>query len=507
MPIRSQLQKAAPPAITALAATLILLQTAYAGPQVAPGDMALRHDIQVLADYGVLTGPVTSWPLSWDSLNNELSVIEDLAALPAAATGSLERLRSRARQEVTRGKTTFRARLAVAEKPTAIRSFENTPREDAEISAGITWFGERLSINLNAIAVDSPADGEEFRADGSEVGLTLGNYTIAASTMERWWGPGWDGSLILSNNARPIPSLTFRRNHTAPFKTKWLSWIGPWDFHLIWGQMEEDRVIPNPRFFGVRFNFKPVPSLEIGISRTAQWCGDGRPCDLDTFFDLLIGQDNRGDDGTTLEDEPGNQLAGIDFRWSNQWFGMPMAFYGQFTAEDEAGGFPSRYLAQGGVEFSGWSEKRQWSYRWYAEFAGTSCDFLKDDIFDCAYNHDIYKDGYTYRGRVVGHGADNDALIGSLGLIVVTENAHQFRAWVRAGDLNRGSNPDRVGNPDIRNTLTLTPLELISADLAYSRPIGNSRIDLGIGYEQLEDPRSNSKTNNSRAYLQWITGF
>ena len=76
--------------------------------------------------------------------------------------------------------------------------------------------------------------------------------------------------------------------------------------------------------------------LEIGVSRTAQWCGEGRPCGLDTFWDLFIGRDNVGDDGTTPENEPGNQLAGFDVRWTNMWFGTPMSFYGQVIGEDEA---------------------------------------------------------------------------------------------------------------------------------------------------------------------------
>ena len=481
--------------------TILTSSAAIPAPLAAPGDMGLRHDIQLLADYAVITGPVTSWPLSWDSLAAELNAVDDTRKLPAAVANIFEYLRARARRETSRGNARFSARLSAAEKPTAIRSFANSPRDEAEVTAGIAWFGEHLSIDLNVTAVDAPADGKNIRADGSEIGLSLGNYTLAASTMERWWGPGWDGSLILSNNARPIPSLVFRRNRTTPFKTKWLSWIGPWDLRVLWGQMEEDRVIPNTRFFGMRFNFKPHPSLEIGISRTAQWCGDGRPCDFDTFVDLLLGKDNRGDSGTTLENEPGNQLAGFDARWSNHWFGTPMAFYGQLTGEDEAGGYPSRYLAQGGVEISGGFASGNWSYRGYAELAGTSCDFVKDDIFNCAYNHGIYQTGYRYRGRSIGHGADNDALIGTLGFLLSNDEATLYHVLIRSGDLNRG------GSPDPANTLTPTPLELLSIDLNYSRRIGKSRIDLGIGHEQLKDPGTGTIINNTRAYLQWNSNF
>jgi len=470
---------------------------AVAAPAIAPGDIGLRHDIQVLADYGVIRGPVSTWPLAWDAIRADIDAARDESMiLPVAVEQTLQRIHERAERETRRGQHRFRGRVAVAEKPSRIRSFENTPRENAEASASYIWFGERASVELNATAVDSPDDGKDFRADGSRIAIGLGNFTIAASTMDRWWGPGWDGSLILSNNARPIPALTISRNRTDPFESKWLSWIGPWDLSLVWGQLEQDRVIPNARFFGLRVNFRPIRSLEFGISRTAQWCGSGRPCGFDIFTDLLLGKDNLGDAGITTGNEPGNQLAGLDVRWTHFWFGTPVSVYGQMIGEDEAGGFPSRYLAQFGIETSGYIRHR-WSYRWYAELAGTSCDFVKDDIFNCAYNHGIYQTGYRYRGRAIGHGFDNDARIVSTGIVVVNRNDSQWHALIRFGDLNR------AGAPDARNTLTATPLELTSIDITHSRALSFGHIDIGIGYERLEDPLTGASNNDTRGYLTW----
>jgi len=437
--------------ITTISLALIA-STSLAAPVIQPGDIGLRHDIQLLADYGAITGPVTAWPLSWDAVAADLQVAhENKIVLPVAVQHTMDRLRARAKRETQRGKPRMNSRLSGAEKPTRIRGFTDSPREEGELSFGFSWAGEHLSLDLNVTGAYEPDDDEEARPDGSQIAFDFGNVTIAASTMDRWWGPGWDGSLILSNNARPIPALTLGRNRTQAFKSKWLSWIGPWDVNLIWGQMEEERFVPNARFFGMRVTIRPLPSLEIGFSRTAQWCGDGRPCDFDTFKDLFLGKDNVGDAGTTPENEPGNQLAGFDLRWSNKWFGQPSAFYAQATAEDEAGGFPSRYMGQLGIETSGYFRNR-WSYRWYAELAGTSCDFIKDDLWNCAYNHGIYQTGYRYYGRVIGHGAENDARIVSTGLVLVSTEDTQWHALLRFGDLNR------AGAPDARNTLTPTPL-------------------------------------------------
>jgi hypothetical protein len=53
-----------------------------------------------------------------------------------------------------------------------------------------------------------PTMARPWRADGSYLGVNFGNFMLSAGLMERWWGPGWDGGLILSTNARPIPSVT-----------------------------------------------------------------------------------------------------------------------------------------------------------------------------------------------------------------------------------------------------------------------------------------------------------
>jgi len=72
--------------------------------------------------------------------------------------------------------------------------------------------------------------------------------------------------------------------------------------------------VPNVRFFAARFNFKPRPWLEVGLTRTAQWCGGDRACDWGTFVDMVLGNDNQVDDGGASAEQPGNQMAGYDLR-------------------------------------------------------------------------------------------------------------------------------------------------------------------------------------------------
>ena len=158
-----------------------------------------------------------------------------------------------------------------------------------------------------------------------------------------------------------------------------------------------------------------------------------------------------------------------------------------------------RYLGQLGLEASGqWRDA--WSYRWFGEFADTSCGFYDSGgNFNCAYNHGIYSTGYRYRGRVIGHGSDNDARIFSSGLLLVDGDDTRWQAVVRVGDLNRG------GRPDARNSLTATKQELLSIDLSHSRAFRYGIIEVGAGLERIDDAVSGQSDNSARAFIQWRT--
>ena len=82
------------------------------------------------------------------------------------------------------------------------------------------------------------AEGQTLRADGSYASARFGNVAVTAGLREQWWGPGWEGSLILGTDARPIPSLTVERVLADPFETPWLRWLGPWRATASVGQGE-----------------------------------------------------------------------------------------------------------------------------------------------------------------------------------------------------------------------------------------------------------------------------
>ena len=140
----------------------------------------------------------------------------------------------------------------------------------------------------------------------------------------------------------------------------------------------------------------------------------------------------------------------------------------------------------------------RWSYRWFIELAYNACDALKSDQrFNCAYNHSIYETGYRYYSRIIGHGAESDARISSLGVILTNSDATTWEFLFRTGELNRG------GAPDVRNTLTPTPQDILSADIRFGMTTRIGRFEIGAGYEEIDDEASGLNTDDTRAFLIW----
>ena len=466
----------------------------HADPWLVAGDEGVRSDIQLLADAGILRGPVTTWPMSWPDIARDAKAADD-AGLDEGTALALRRIQRLSRTASTEGFSGLGIKVSAAYEPTWLREFADTPREEGELGLRASWLSEHLVLNLQGSYVVDPDDNKDWRADGSYIGVNFGNYMLSAGFMERWWGPGWDGSLILSTNARPIPSITLERNYTDPFKTRLLSWMGPWRASIAMGEAEShDVAVPNVKFFAARLNFRPLPWLELGLTRTAQWCGADRPCDWDTFVDMALGNDNSVQGGDP-DDEPGNQMAGYDMRLRSPWKPLPLVFYTQWIGEDEAGGLPSKFIGQFGLETWGSAGSSTWRLR--SEYSDTACIFTREQPqFDCAYRNALYPQGYAYRGRIIGHSMDNDSRMFTLAGLMTRAGGDVLSLTLRRVKLNRDGGEHAISD---------VPLDLDNVELRYSRGVGAGKLSVGVGYQS----PATSVDSDSRVhgFASWQQGF
>ena len=227
--------------------------------------------------------------------------------------------------------------------------------------------------------------------------LSAPNLDLELGKRSLWWGQGYHGSLFLSNNAEPL--IMARLTNPSPTILPWVfERLGPSRFDLFLSRLEEDRDVPEPYLLGTRVNFKPHPTLEIGLTRTIIFGGDGRPgITLGRFFKILGGA-NVGDP----DDELSNSIAGVDVRVSLP-FGQ---IYGEWGGEDEAGGLPTHpaYLLGFFLPPQG---KRPGLRVEYADL--TNKDAFKASSAPDWYSHLVYTSGYTYEGRILGHHVGGDA--------------------------------------------------------------------------------------------------
>ncbi|MDE0769661.1 MAG: capsule assembly Wzi family protein [Opitutaceae bacterium] len=428
---------------------------------VAPGDTIARHHLQYLSDSGTINVPLTTWPISSEEIAGALEQIRPDLLNPANASSY------RFLQSIVNAKPTLKLELHSGTYREALSAFSSTTREENEARASIKLQNSRASGTFSISVVDAPLDGKHIRLDGTQMSAHLGNWDLGAGWVDRWWGPGWQSSLILSHNARPSPGVFIRRVTSQPFSAPILKAIGPWKFEAFANQLESDRFIPHAKLLGARFSFKPIPALEIGLSRTAQWGGEGRPQSLATLGNLILGNDNRGDSGIDADasNEPGNQLGGIDWRYSFSAYEQPFAFYGQLIGEDEAGGLPSREIGMIGFEVPVITE---WQHgRFFLEFSDTTMRFLRDGIANSAYQHSIYKSGYRHYGQPIGSSSDNDSRMLTLGGHHALTNGHSLNWRATSATINWDGDP-------AGNLLGPNRIETYLANFEYQFPISDN---------------------------------
>lgn len=487
-------------AITALVA--FTGTVAAQGVFLPVGDTRLRDDLSLLVDEGVINLPLNEWPLARADVADAVARVDGSDLAEPALRAALARVVKATTLPADAGTWKIREIKLTAGQPGLLRDEHTLGRENGELTAsgGVTF--DRYAINLSATGALDPGDGQELRLDGSNISIRWGNWLLSANQIDRWWGPGHEGSLILSNNARPMPAVSLDRIHSLPVDLPVLRWLGPWRFSGFLGVGERHRPdVDQPLFMGMRLVFKPAPIFEFGMSRTAQFCGRGpeRRCDLKTFGRMLIGDDNRGMRGLPDDprEEPGNQMAGFDVRIVSPFKALPIALYAQEIGEDNSStGIPERYLGLFGAE--SWFLLDSGSVvRAHVEYANTKVKWYDSDIeYDWAYRQGIFHAGYRYRGRNIGHTTDADSETTSLGLSLTTGEGHRLAVLARHGRLDRGV------TVDVHNPVTFGPSKYDSFELSWDGKAYGQDISLQLGYEE-QKGSGGSNAKGMFGFVQW----
>ncbi|MDR3553130.1 MAG: capsule assembly Wzi family protein [Syntrophobacteraceae bacterium] len=172
--------------------------------------------------------------------------------------------------------------------------------------------------------------------DSNEVDLLTGylkfspfdSWEVEVGRDSMWWGQGYAGTLLLTNNAPPLDMIKVS-NPASLILPGYFSYLGPFKYAFYCARLENDRDYPHTLYGGSRFDFKPTPNLELGMSHTFQFGGNGSgsPGSFLNWLELTSLYKTGG--GTDAE----NHEASFDFRYR-----MPCLWnaelYGEWGGED-----------------------------------------------------------------------------------------------------------------------------------------------------------------------------
>ncbi|MBA6257088.1 MULTISPECIES: capsule assembly Wzi family protein [unclassified Colwellia] len=489
-----------------LALGISLSTYSLAEPWIDTSDIYLKANIQLLADTGHIITPVTTYPLMWHDIIRDIKSInpKNLNSSQQSAYYYIMHQFKLAKKNQTRVK----AKVGFENK--RFTTFGDYVSDKNSISIHSSSMFENFAAKFAPSYTYHPIDGDKKRLDGSYIAAFVGNWVVSLGRQERWYGPTWDTSLSLTNNARPITALAISRKSAEPFIIPFTEFDIPWTVTSFMGKMDDDRVVKNTLLWGFRLNLKPFKNLELGITRLAQWGGDGRSHNLSIFGDILLGKSNCGIDGVVCDENtpnPANQQAGYDFRYSFKLLTIPVSFYGQKFAEDGSEGTLKYFTkAQPQVGFDAHLALFGKPSTVFIEVADSLADCgERDNIGDCYYEHSSYATGMRYNGRSIGSTYENDSKTYVFGTISQLGIDTRLTAKIRYLDLNYDNQDKAPDNPIIGNTVTSIAEQVWMISSSIQHDYKNWRLTLAtdISHSTFDDDISNETDFNASFMVEY----
>lgn len=455
------------------------VSSAQASPWAEVGDNQLRSDIQTLASADVVDGITSHWPLSWNSLIGKIDQAQ-LDQQPLSVQLAAARVRERARSETAEG-AAVSLYADFTNRPSVVYGFDGMGRGDGQVQLSVEGnsgiFSGRLSVG--AITRNFGGKPNKLMLDGTYAAMQLGGVRLYAGYLDHWWGPGENSALSLSNNARPIPQIGIERSSTSASSWPILRWLGPWQWQFFVGILDGPQVQSNVLYNAMHLTINPLPGLELGVSKTEQFCGKGNPCspikDYLTNIDFSTHPNNVNGQGS------------FEAKYNNSLAGIPVQIYAQLMNEDYSliHNSGTSHLFGAGIFLPTDGNPVKLTVEFTDSVATKTMFAFGTRRYGFSYQDYEFPDGMHYRGRTLGFSLDNDSTLLSV-QGSWTDTANRF--------YQLGLHHAAIGNSRSLgwNIISPTPVRLNLAEARVSLPLewtGNRmRLDLA-GRLQDDQPR------------------
>jgi membrane-associated phospholipid phosphatase len=274
---------------------------------------------------------------------------------------------------------------------------------------------EGLRNTIATVDVRSPQPASPFPAINrldvleASVGVNVRDWQISFGKRSIDWSIMGSDSLLLSDNAEPIPMLRIDRIVPARLPGL-LSHLGPVRTEFFVGRLEGQTFFVHPFIYGHKISVKPNPYLEIGYGRTtllggqttAESNGFGVNADafnVRNFFESLVGAQilNNG-----VVSSPGDSQNELDFSLRIPRLTNGLVFYSELYQEDEPIFFrrPSRAAIRPGLYLGRVPGAPKLDFR--LEMSSTESPGSPFRSGSYNYWHIQYRDGQTNGGYLLG---------------------------------------------------------------------------------------------------------
>ena len=402
---------------------VVLSWQILSGPWSDIGDEHLKIEIEQLRLCGVSVPPISSYPINLSVLKKILANTDN----KNLSANCLEQVNG-IHKVIDRQLYTSISRIGLQTERPGIY-FQNLSKRQTDKPH--LYFSNTSAKDSFVYKISMQIFDNETRFDESYFAYYFNNHVLTIGRTSRWWSPSSDSSLILSNSARPSPGISFKNYNPQIIQSKYLSFLGPINYEFFINKLENNRYVPNALLFGNRISIQPHSRLGVSFFRTAQFGGDGRNLNTKIFVDMLLGKDNYDGDDPNKENEPGNQIGGMDFNLLLLQK-KNLSLYGQIAGEDESGYLPSKTFYSLGL---GYSWNQQDTKKINLEFSDTGSRQK-----NTTYNHSIYANGYRYYGLPIGSAYDADSKIVSINYHQLLKNHLYINFRATKASLNYSNN-------------------------------------------------------------------
>ncbi|GFO59328.1 hypothetical protein GMST_16530 [Geomonas silvestris] len=203
-------------------------------------------------------------------------------------------------------------------------------------ASGEAYLGAQTALFVEPMLLWSEKDDDtRLRLNKGYLKLGGKGLELELGRDENWLGPGYRGTLTLTNNAKNFDEV--KLSSPEPVQTRYL-----WDlkYDLIFSRFEKTTTgtaTRQPFFIAFKLSMKPTENFEFGINLGRQAGGPGVPNGPADTLRGLVG-------GTSSDNS--NSVAGIDLRYRIPWL-RNAELYGEYSGEDSAAFWPivESYLA------------------------------------------------------------------------------------------------------------------------------------------------------------------